>query len=75
MSLEYKIKHFFIALKDSFCDRIYIFLYKLTGLCEDKLKKDIENTFKCYIDSQRKVSILEENKDLILGGIGIKTEN
>ncbi len=51
------------------CGRVYLFLYKLTGLCEDrKLKRDIAKALQDAEENKNKVEYLEEKKEVILGG-------
>lgn len=61
---------FLDKLHAKLCGRVYMFLYKLTGVCEDrKLKRDIANALKEADRNSQVVDYLEEQKENILGGI------
>jgi len=60
----------FDRLHAKLCGRVYLFLYRLTSLCEDrKLKHDVEKALREAEQNAVKVEFLEENKETILGGI------
>ena len=52
-----------------FCDRVYLFLYKLTSICEDKRTREIaENILKEASLNAERVEYLDQNKQIIMGG-------
>ena len=51
------------------CGRVYLFLYKLTSICEDKkLKRDIGLALKKAEENANRVEYIDEQKETILGG-------
>ena len=51
------------------CGRVYLFLYKLTSICEDKkLKRDISLALKKAEENAQRVEYIDEQKETILGG-------
>lgn len=52
-----------------FCDRVYLFLYRLTSICEDKRTRAIADSIlnETKLNAER-VEYLDQNKQIIMGG-------
>jgi len=60
---------FIFKFQRKFCDKVYLFLYNLTTLCEDKRTREIADNIlrETELNSQR-VEYLDQNKQIIMGG-------
>ena len=57
-------------IHEKLCSRVYLFLYRLTGLCEDRrLKMKVKKALEEAEQNKHRVQLLDENKEQILGGI------